>query len=324
MGLRWGILGCGSIAGQFARGLAHAPRATLAAVGSRSLEKAEKFRTEHGAGRAFGSYEELAASGEVDAIYVATPHPMHCDDTLLCLNHGKAVLCEKPFAINASEARKMVEAARNNQVLLMEAMWTRCFPIMVRLREELAAGRIGDVRFVSADFGFRAGFDPKSRLFDPALGGGALLDVGVYAISFASMVLGKPTAVAGLMQPAPTGVDAQSAFVLAYPNGAMASLFTSVESMTPWEATVLGTEGKIRVQSPFWKPSRMTITVGDTEEIVDLPYEGNGYQFEAMEVESCMSQGLLESPVMPHDETISIMETMDSLRSQWGLRYPSE
>lgn len=324
MAVRWGILGCGSIAGQFARGLPHAPGASLAAVGSRSLEKAQKFAAEHGASASFGSYEELASCPDVDVIYVATPHPMHGAHTLLCLENGKAVLCEKPFAINAAEARRMVEAAQSKGVFLMEAMWTRCFPIMVRLREELAAGRVGDVRMVSADFGFRAGFDPKSRLFDPALGGGALLDVGVYAISLASMILGKPSTVAGLMQPAPTGVDAQSAFVLAYPNGALASLYTTIEANTPWEATVLGSEGKIRVHGPFWKPSRMTVSAGDTEEVVELLYEGNGYQFEAIEVGDCLAKGLLESPVMPHEETIAIMETMDSLRSQWGLKYPME
>lgn len=324
MEVRWGILGCGNIAGQFARGLHHAPGAILAAVGSRSKDKAERFAAEHGAGLALGSYEELAACGEVDAIYVATPHPMHCEDTLLCLDHGKAVLCEKPFAINAEQARRMVGGSREKGVFLMEAMWTRCFPIMVRLREELAKGRIGEARFVSADFGFRAGFDPKSRLFDPALGGGALLDVGVYAVSFASMVLGKPSGVAGLMQPAPTGVDAQSAFVFSYPSGAMASLYTTIQANTPWEATVMGSEGKIRVESPFWKPTRMTISAGDAEESVELPYEGNGYQFEAIEVGRCLDAGLLESPVMPHDETIGVMETMDALRGQWGLKYPSE
>jgi len=324
MAVRWGILGCGSIAGQFARGLPFAPGATLAAVGSRSFEKASKFAEEHGAGLAFGSYDELAACEEVDAVYVATPHPMHCHDTLLCLDNGKAVLCEKPFAINAGEVRQMVDKARAKNLFLMEAMWTRCFPIMARLRELLAEGRIGDPRFVSADFGFRAGFDPKSRLFDPALGGGALLDVGIYALSFASMVLGKASSVAGLMQPAPTGVDAQSAFVLAYPNGAMASLFTSIEASTPWEATVLGTDGKIRVNAPFWKPSKMTVSTSAGDEVVELPYEGNGYQFEAIEVGQCLAAGQIESPIMTHAESIAIMETMDSLRAQWGLKYPME
>jgi predicted dehydrogenase len=206
----------------------------------------------------------------------------------------------------------------------MEAMWTRCFPIMHKLREVLKAGTIGKVRMVTADFGFRAGFDPNSRLFDPKLGGGAMLDVGVYAISFASMVLGKPSRIESMMKPAPTGVDAQSGYIFGYDGGEMAILYSSVETQTPWEATIMGENGRIRVHSPFWKPSRMTISSASGEEEVEIPNEGNGYRFEVEEVGRCLRDGLNESPIMPLDETISIMETMDEIRGQWGLRYPSE
>lgn len=324
MAVRWGILGCGRIAGAFAKGLAEAPGATLAAVGSRTAEKAQKFAEEYGAAQAFGSYAELAASGEVDAVYVATPHPMHRDDALLCLENGKAVLCEKPFAINASQAAEMVAAARSRNVFLMEAMWTRFFPLMERLRELVQSGKIGDVRVVEADFGFQATFDPHSRLFDPVLGGGALLDVGVYTISFASMLLGRAESVTGTMHPTPTGVDGLSAFILHYNSGALASLYTSIEVSTPIEAKVIGSAGHIRIHSPFFKPDRMTVSTPEGEETLDFPFAGNGYQFEAMEVGRCLAEGKIESPTMPHDETVAIMETMDAIRGQWNLKYPSE
>lgn len=322
--VKWGILGCGSIAKAFATAVNETPDAELWAVGSRSEEKAKGFGEEYKSHKSYKSYKELAEDPDVQVIYVATPHPFHCENVLLCLENQKTVLCEKPFSINAAEARKMVAAARDKHLFLMEAMWTRCFPIMHKLREVLKAGTIGKMRMVTADFGFRAGFDPKGRLFDPKLGGGAMLDVGVYAISFASMVLGKPSSIVSMMKPAPTGVDAQSGYVFGYDGGEMAMLHSSVETQTPWEATVMGENGRIRVHSPFWKPSQMTINGASGDEEVEMPYEGNGYRFEVEEVGRCLREGLKESPIMPLDETISIMETMDEIRKQWSLRYPSE
>ena len=321
--IKWGILGCGSIANAHATAVNETPGAELWAVGSRSEEKAKAFAEKHKSHKSYKSYKDLAEDPDVQAIYIATPHPMHCENVLMCLDNGKAVLCEKPFSINAHEARKMVGLAREKRLFLMEAMWTRFFPIMHRLREMLRKGKIGKVRMVTADFGFRGGFDPKSRLFDPNLGGGAMLDVGVYAISFASMILGKPASIASMMKPAQTGVDAQSGYVLGYPNGELAVLYSSVETNTPWEATVMGEKGRIRVHSPFWKPSSMTVT-SDKDETIEMPYEGNGYRFQVEEVGRCLNQNLKESAIMPLDETISIMETMDEIRAQWGLRYPSE
>lgn len=322
--IKWGILGCGSIANAHATAVNETPGAELWAVGSRSEDKARAFAAQHKSHKAYRSYKELAEDPDVQAVYIASPHPMHCENVLMSLENGKAVLCEKPFSINAHEARKMVDVAREKRLFLMEAMWTRFFPIMHRLREEVRKGTIGKVRLVTADFGFRAGFDPKSRIFDPQLGGGALLDVGVYAISFASMILGKPTSIVSTMKPALTGVDAQSGYIFGYPNGELAMLYSSVETNTPCEATVMGEEGRIRVHSPFWKPSRLTIATSENEENVEIPYDGNGYRFQVEEVGRCLNQNQKESAIMPLDETISIMETMDEIRAQWGLRYPSE
>ena len=325
MAFRWGILGLGNIARKFAEGLKSVPGAELAAVGSRTQEKADKFGDEYGASRRYGTYDALAADPDVDAIYVASPHPMHKADSLLCLNHGKAVLCEKPFTINVGEAEQVIRVAREKRLFLMEAMWTRFTPLMVKVRELVRDGAIGDVRLIQADFGFRAGFNPESRLFAPALGGGALLDVGVYPISFASMLLGTPEHVTGTAHLAESGVDDNAAMLLRYPKGEIAVLATSVNVNTPQAATILGTEGKIEIHPPFWIPKALTLSrSGKDDELIELPYEGNGYNYEAQEVERCVGQGLTESPIMPLDETLEIMKTMDALRAQWGVKYPTE
>ena len=321
---RWGILGTGSIARKFAEGLKSVKTAELVAVGSRQQGTADKFADEFGAKWRHAGYAALAADEGVDAVYVATPHAMHREDALLCLEAGRAVLCEKPFAINAAQAGEMVSAARRKKVFLMEAMWTRFLPAMVRLRDLLAAGTIGEVRMVAADFGFRAGFNAKGRLFDPALGGGALLDVGVYTVSLASMILGgEPTEVVALGEVGSTGVDEQAAFVLKYGGGPLAVLSTAVRTTTPMEATVIGTEGYVRVPSMWWQASRLVVhTKGD--EVIDLPFAGNGYNYEAEEVGRCLREGKLESEVMPLEETLGVMRTLDRIRAAVGVRYPME
>lgn len=325
MAFRWGILGLGNIARKFADGLKSVPGAELAAVGSRTQEKADKFGDQFGATRRYGSYEALAADPGVDAVYIASPHPMHKDDSLLCLDHGKAVLCEKPFTINADEAAQVIRVAREKNIFLMEAMWTRFTPLMGQVRELVRDGAIGDVRMIQADFGFRAGFNPESRLFAPALGGGALLDVGVYPLSFASMLLGTPVHVTGTAHLAESGVDDNAAMVLRYPKGEVAVLATSVNINTPQAAMILGTEGRIHIHPPFWIPKTLTLSrSGKDDEPIELPYEGNGYNYEAQEVARCMGQGLTESPIMPLDESLEIMKTMDALRAQWGVKYPME
>ena len=323
--LRWGILGTGSIARKFAEGLTSADGAELTAIGSRKQETADAFGDEFDIPHRHASYQALADDADVDAIYVATPHTLHSENSILCLEAGKAVLCEKPFAINAEQARQTVDVARGRGVFLMEAMWTRFFPLMSWLRGLLADGAIGEVRMVAADFGFRADFNPDSRLLNPDLGGGGLLDVGVYTVSLASMVLGKPSRIASLADIGRTGVDEQAAMVFGYDGGQLSVLYTAVRTSTPHEAVILGTDGQIRLPTAWWRPQRMTlIRSGQEPEEVVMEPEGNGYNYEAVEVARCLDEGKTESDVMPLDESIEIMETMDQVRAQWGLKYPME
>jgi len=323
--IRWGILGPGKIAQKFATGLKAVADGKLVAVGSRSAERAAAFGEQFGVPRRHGSYEALAADGEVDAVYVATPHSMHMDHSILCLQAGKAVLCEKPFTINAAQAEKVVAVARQAKLLLMEAMWTRFLPYLVKLRELLAEGAVGEVRMVWGDFGFRAGVDPASRLFDPNLGGGGLLDVGVYPISLASMILGEPADVAALAEIGSTGVDEQAAVIMKYDGGQIAVACTGVRTMTPMEATIIGTDGYVRLHRPWWCGKKLTVHRGDEQvDAFELPPEGNGYNYEAEEFGRCLRQGRLESDVMGLDETLAVMRTLDRVRAQWGLKYPME
>jgi predicted dehydrogenase len=323
--VRWGILGTGNIASKFAAALALAPGARLQAVGSRAPGTARAFAERFDVPSFHDSYEALAADPDVDVIYISTPHPFHMENSLLCLNHGKAILCEKPFAMNVREAKIVIETAREKNLFVMEAMWTRFFPVMVRVRSLLSDGAIGEVRMLSADFGFRTPVNPTGRLFDPALGGGALLDVGIYPLSLASMIFGPPAHVAALAHLGETQVDEQSAMILGYESGALSILYTAVRTDTPREATIMGTEGMVRIPNPWWHPSSLVhVTPDGSQQVEEMPFEGNGMQFEAMEVMRCLRERRLESEIMPLDETLSIMATMDEIRAQCGLEYPAD
>ncbi len=324
--LRWGIIGTGQIAKHFARGLQAVSDAELLAVGSRAIDTANTFADAFSVPRRYGSYAELVADPDVDVVYVSTPHQDHKASTLLCLDAGKPVLCEKPFAINVGEAREMVEAARARNLFLMEAMWTRFRPTMVKVRELIDGGALGEVRFLSANIGWKSNFDPQFRLYNPDLGGGALLDGGVYPVSFASMVLGAPSAIASVASLGETGVDEQEAIALAYPSGAVASLGVTIQASPISIGLILGTEGRIEIHHDWHRPEGLTFTpYGGEAQRFDYPQtEGNGYQYEAIEVGRCLREGLLESPVMPLNESLQIMTTMDTLRAQWGVRYPME
>ena len=322
--INWGILGPGTIARQFATGLQAVSGAKLLAVGSRSQEKADAFADQFSAPKRHASYEALAADPDVHVVYIATPHPGHKDAALLCLEHGKAVLCEKPFTVNAREAEEVIHSARQKNLFLMEAMWSRFFPAMAHVRKLLADGVIGETRMLQADFGFRAGVNPESRLFSPALAGGGLLDVGVYPLSLASMIFGSPTQVTGVAQLGETGVDEQAAMALLYAEGKIASLTTGIRINTPHEAHILGTDGSLKLHAPWWKPQTLTVNANGKSEDITIPYEGQGMNYEAQEVGDCLRAGQTESAVIPLDETLSILKTMDTLRAQWGLKYPME
>ena len=322
---RWGIISTGSIANRFVQGAQSLPDATVLAVGSRNQATADAFGERHGIERRHASYEALAADPELDAIYIATPHPFHRENCLLCLSADKPVLCEKPFTMNAAELEEVVALARARQLFLMEGMWSRFMPVMVRLRQLLADGVIGEPQLLTIDFGFRAAFNPEARLFAPALGGGALLDIGVYTLSIASMIFGPPQRIASMAQMGESGVDERSAYLLGYKSGAMSVIGAAIRTSTPQPLVLNGTLGRITVQPPFWFSERLTVEVYGRERTeIELPMSGNGFNYEAAEVMRCIRAGKLESDVMPLDESLALMRTMDEIRAQWGLRYPME
>jgi predicted dehydrogenase len=315
----WGILGAGRIAGRFASEARLVPGARLVAVGARSAERAAAFAAQNGIARAYGSYADLVADPDVDAIYVATLHPWHCEHTLLALDAGKAVLCEKPFAVNADQARRMIARARQRNLFLMEAMWTRFNPITVQVRQWLAEGRIGEPRMATIDFGFRAAWDPQSRILNAELAGGALLDVGVYVLAYASMIFGRPVQIRAAGHIGETGVDEQTAMALKYAGGQLASLTCAVRTATPQSARIDGTEGAIEVPA-FWRAETARLIRPQQEPLIATG--DHGFRYEIAEVMACLAAGRTESPAMSLDETLAIAETMDEVRRQIGLQYP--
>jgi predicted dehydrogenase len=315
--VRWGILGTGGIASTFVTDLRLTDSGVAAAVGSRSQASADRFADEFGIADRYASYESLAADPGVDVIYVATPHPMHHDNAILALRAGKPVLVEKPFTMNAAEAREVVRVAREHRLFAMEAMWTRFLPHVAIIRDWLARGVLGDVVTVTADHGQWFAEDPGFRLFAPELGGGALLDLGVYPVSFASMVLGPPNRIVSMSDPAFTGVDAQTSMLFGYDSGAQAVLTCTLRAKSPTRAAIVGRDARIEVEGDFYAPAAVTLVprTGDPTR-VESPHEGRGLRHQADEVARRLAAGDVESPLMPLDETISIMATMDTVLAQ--------
>jgi predicted dehydrogenase len=325
-GLRWGILATGGIADVVTEDLL-ANGFTVTGVGSRSLGKAEQFAARHGIAQAYGSYSGLLAANDVDAVYIATPHTLHAANALAALDAGKHVLLEKPFALNATEANAVVTSARERRLVVLEAMWTRYLPHMIRLREILAAGTLGEVRAVYADHGQKLPSDARHRLQNPNLGGGALLDLGIYPVSFAWQVLGAPEHINALATPTRTGVDAQTAMIFSYPNGAEAVLHTALDAASPNRASVIGTEARVDIDPVWYMPTDFTVYAPDgstIEHYTTGPVAGSGRHFQAAALERIVEAGQLEGPELPLDETVAIMASLDAVRRQIGLRYPGE
>ncbi|SEO13017.1 Predicted dehydrogenase [Amphibacillus marinus] len=322
--LKWGILATGGIAESFVKDLAHAENGEGYAVGSRTLASAEKFAEKFNLPKAYGSYEDLAADPAIDVIYVATPHPFHKENVLTCLRAGKAVLCEKPFTVNAKELAELISFTRDQKLFLMEAMWTRFLPVIRKVRDWIEAGEIGDVRLVKADFGFKAPWEPEWRLLNLELGGGALLDTGIYPISFASMVLGPhPEKIMSTAHIGETGVDEHFSILLSYPNGKAASLNGGVRLGLTNEATIHGTKGYIQIPG-FLYAREATLYGENAVQTFKDNRTVSGYQFEAEEVGRLLLNGQLESDIITLDESLAILQLMDQVREQWGLKYPSE
>ncbi|MFC8448309.1 Gfo/Idh/MocA family protein [Kitasatospora sp. NPDC057223] len=324
--VRWGILATGAIAHSFADDLALLPDARLTAVASRTEESARRFADRHGIPRAYGGWEQLAQDPEVDVVYVATPHAQHHAAAALLLAAGKPVLCEKPLTLNLAEAQRLVGLARERGVFLMEAMWTYLDPAVRRLTGLIADGAIGDVRSVHAEFGFAAPPGPPGRLRDPAAGGGALLDVGVYPVAFAQLLLGTPDTVLALGRVAGDGVDDSTSILLGHPGGAQAVLSCSIVSDMAQRAEISGTRGRIEIPRDFYRPESFVLhRQGHEPEEFRLPRgPGHGYTHEAAEVMRCLRAGETESPLVPLDGTLAVMATLDTARRRIGLRYPGE
>ena len=320
----WGILGPGGIARAFARDLQSLAGHSVAAVGSRTLSNAQEFVSTFG-GKAYGSYEELVADESVDAIYVATPHPAHKENVVLALNAGKPVLCEKPFAVNAQEAQEMVAAAVANKVALMEAMWSRFLPQYAQVREIVASGILGKILTVHADHGQRLADQNIPRLVDPLLAGGALLDLGIYPVSFAHMILGNPTKITASGVLTDRGVDGQTSMIFDYASGAQAVLNTTMLEQTPCRAVVAGVNGWLEIDRVFYSPTSMRVSLFDgTVKQYPNTYVGHGIREQAEEFKQLVLSGKQQNELLNWKDTVDIMKTLDTVRSQIGLRYPFE
>jgi dihydrodiol dehydrogenase / D-xylose 1-dehydrogenase (NADP) len=321
--IRWGILGTGHIANTFATAIASLDDAVVQAVGSRTQESADKFADVYGIPNRHATYQALAADPEVDAVYIATLNSLHMDNTIMSLEAGKAVLCEKPFTINRAQAERAIAVARKEKRFLMEAMWTRFMPALQQAMSWIDEGLIGEVRMVQANFGFRYDAAP---LFDPELGGGSLLDVGVYPITVAHMAFRQaPTQIRSLPYLGRNGVDEQAAYILGYDGGGLALLGSAIQTKSPYDAYIMGTDGMIVIHDSFWNATRVSLERPEQETLTkEFPLHCNGYEYEAMEVHRCLREGKLESDIMPLQTTLDILEVMDNIRLQWGLRYPME
>ncbi len=323
--IRWGILGTGLIAGLLTQDL-NENGFTVQAVGSRSLDSSKAFAEQYSVATAHGSYEDLVADPLVDVVYIATPHPFHHANALLALNAGKHVLVEKPFTMNAREAQDIVDLAESEGLVALEAMWTRFLPHMIRIREVIAAGTIGEVRKVVASHNQSLPKDPAHRLNDPALGGGALLDLGIYPISFAFDILGTPSAVRASASMTATGVDRQTAAIFEYADGQQAIVDCELDAASANRAMVIGTEGWIDIEHTWYNPVPFTVfgVDGTVVERYEQPVTSRGMQFQAAELERLVRDGSTAGIILPPSETVAIMAAMDEIRRQIGLRYESD
>jgi predicted dehydrogenase len=325
--IRWGILGCGRIAGKFATDLKLVVDAELIAVGSRTQQSADVFADNHQVKYRHDSYEALAQNPEVDVIYIATPHSMHYENTMMCLRNEKAVLCEKPFAMNAHQSRRMIALAKQEGVFLMEALWTKFHPHYTKTLEIVKSGVLGDVKSMLVNFGFKPTEPVPKRLFDPALGGGTLMDIGIYNVFITLSVLGKPDEIFAYMVPSASGVDEQCAIIFKYKSGAIASLFSTFSANLATEAEICGSEGRLKLTTRFMDPGTTIELYSDVnvKEIIEVPKEpGFGFQYEARHVNYCLQNNLKESPVLSHNDTLLLMEMLDSIRTIAGIKYPTD
>jgi predicted dehydrogenase len=324
--IRWGILGTGYIARRFASDLKLAEGAVLTAIGSRSISSAQHFADEYSVPNYFGSYEELAACDDVDVVYVATPHTLHHQNTLMCLNNHKAVLCEKPFAINSRDTEEMIALAQHKKLFLMDALWTKFHPHYKKMLEMVDNGILGDIKLVLSNFGYVVTPEHSTRLLDPALGGGSILDIGIYNIFTTLDVLGVPDDISVKIVASDKGIDEQCSVIFSYNNGAMASLFSTFRTTLATEAEVCGTKARVKLTPDFYTAAcNVELYADGTKKDIEVEREtGFGYQYEARHVNECLRAGLTESPVVPHSYTLMLMGILDKIRGLAGVVYSED
>jgi len=318
----WGILGTGWIAKKMTDALPFVPNAKLYAVASRNKATADAYAKEHNIKKAYGSYEELVNDPAIDVVYVATPHNLHYENTILALEHGKNVLCEKPFAVNGREVRGMIAKAREKNLFLMEALWSRFLPNVIKAKEIIDSGQIGKVNLLAADFGLGLPFDPNHRLFNKQLIGGSLLDLGIYPLFLALYLLGKPKSMKAIAGMGITNVDYNCSFTLGYENDCMATMYSSCIAQTDVVATIYGEKGKIVFDKWWFTPVPIHLFDADGKEIsVKLDFIGNGYNYEASEVVKCLENGKKQSDLMSWDDSLQLIDMLDAIRKEIGLSY---
>lgn len=320
--IRWGILGAGKIAGKFAAALNYTAGAELYAIASTDADKGQAFAATYNASRHYSRYEDLIKDPAVDIIYIATPHAFHYQQTMLCLGHRKAVLCEKPLALNYAQVTAMVNEAAKQQVFLMEGMWTRFMPSINKAKELVDRGVIGELRYINADFGFEAPYDTQSRLYNRALGGGSLLDVGIYPVFLASLFLGMPSGIRAMAHKAATGADASCQALLEYSGGESAYIFSAIDVQTALRAELTGTKGRLILPQPWYKSEQLVLELNTGEtSTFSFPRECNGFEYEIQEVMECLANGFLECPALPLDLSLQMSRVVDEIGSQAGIAY---
>ena len=322
--INWGILGLGKIARKFADDLIRVSGCRLLAAGSRNQSKADDFAAAYQVPFAFGSYEQLVNHDELDVIYIASPHTLHKEHALMALDAGKHVLCEKPFAINVQEVDEMIRVARSKNLFLMEAIWTRFFPFMLKALELVDEGVIGEIKIIEADFGFKAPYEPEGRLYNPQLGGGALLDIGIYPIFLVLALLGPPDEIQAIAHMSNTGIDTATVMNFRWNQGQLANLHCCITAETLTQAKIFGSEGSITVPSRWHEAKELNLNKDNKIKTFDFQDPFRGFAYEIMEVNHCIRQGLTESKILPLSFSRSLMKTMDIVRKQIDLVYPAD
>jgi predicted dehydrogenase len=319
---RWGILGAGRIANKFCDAIGYTGGSEVYAVASRDIENAKNFAAKYNAGKWYNNYTDLVKDENVDIIYIATPHAFHYDQTLLCLQHNKAVLCEKPMSLSMQQTMEMIATAQKKNLFFMEGLWTGCMPFIDKILSLIKEDVIGTPQYVAADFGFSAVPDTESRLLNKNLGGGSVMDIGIYPIFLATLILGEPAVIKSVSKLSATGVDEYASAVMQYTNGATAHILSTINFNTAIEAEIIGTKGRIKINNPWFKATDISLILNDgTAQHFSMPHAGNGFEHEIKEVMHCLDNGLLQSSKVPHHLTIAISKIMEEILRQAGVVY---